>query len=85
MEKARKLPVSPFMDRATENQAQMCTNFIDFIVAPLISTIVQAFPALVPLAENMVQNRARWQVGILSTRCSAISTSNNLPRFTFET
>jgi hypothetical protein len=57
LEKKRTLAISPFMDRAQENQPQTAINFIDFIVSPLMLAIVRAFPSLVPLAENLIKNR----------------------------
>lgn len=57
LERMRGLPVSPFMDRAQENQPQTSINFIDFIVAPLQAAIVRAFPSLGVLAENLIKNR----------------------------
>lgn len=57
LERKMNLPVSPFMDRQQENQAQASMNFIDFIVAPLQLAIVRAFPTLAPLADNLIKNR----------------------------
>lgn len=56
-ERSLGLSISPFMDRTNVNQPQMSINFIDFIVAPLISGIVQAFPTLSDIATNLIANR----------------------------
>jgi hypothetical protein len=57
LERLKGQPVSPFMDRAQENQPQTSINFIDFIVAPLMAAIVRAFPSLAVLAEHLIKNR----------------------------
>jgi hypothetical protein len=60
LEQAAGLPISPFMDRNNENQPQMSINFIDFIVGPLLASLVNAFPPLVSCAHNLIKNRKQW-------------------------
>ena len=60
LEKKQKLPVSPFMDRNKNSQSQMSMNFIDFIVGPIVGSVLQL--AEIPdqmhwMVENMAQTR----------------------------
>ena len=72
LERLKGLVVSPFMDRAQENQPQTSINFGDFIVAPLMAAIVRAFPPLLPLAENLIKNRKIWHQAQLDRIAHAI-------------
>jgi len=38
----------------------MSVNFIDFIVAPLLSPLVRVYQPLMPLAVNLADNRKTW-------------------------
>jgi len=60
MEKERKMPCSPMMDRNTTSRAMSQINFIEFVVAPLYATIIRLFPELKQLAINLIDNRQRF-------------------------
>jgi hypothetical protein len=59
LEKAQKMPASPFMDRDTGNQAQMTINFIDFIAAPLQRVLYERFPDYELMYQAMLDVRER--------------------------
>eukprot|EP00474_Spongospora_subterranea_P003822 CRZ04280.1 hypothetical protein [Spongospora subterranea] len=59
-ERSMRLPISPFMDRRRDSQAQMSLNFIDFIAGPLIACIADAFDSLEFMLRNLVSVREHW-------------------------
>ncbi len=48
------------MDRATAVLCNMQMGFIEFAVAPLISTFVKIFPGLYEIVANMRDNFCAW-------------------------
>ena len=59
-EKAEGLEVSPMMDRAQIVLCNMQMGFIEFVVSPLISNFIKAFPALYDIGENITSNFTSW-------------------------
>lgn len=60
VEKARGIPVSPYMDRDDSDQVKLTLNFIDFIVLPLYKKLAKAFPQIDICVENIQKNRNYW-------------------------
>lgn len=60
LERQMHLPVSPYMDRRRDSQAEMSLNFIDFIAAPLIACIADAFENMDFMVRNMLSVRENW-------------------------
>lgn len=62
-EKAEGLPFAPHMDGLTTAKAiaKLQTGFIDYVVAPLWSTMGQVFVELQPLSVSLSANRQNWQ------------------------
>jgi hypothetical protein len=59
-EKREGFPVSPMMDRNTVILCNMQMGFIEFAVAPLISTFVKIFPGLYEIVMHMRDNFCAW-------------------------
>ena len=59
-EKAGGMDISPMMDRYTSNLYNMQMGFIEFVVSPLINTVVNLFPPLKEAGENMLGNYILW-------------------------
>src|SRR5689334_2934852 len=55
-----RIPISPFMDRRRDSQAQMSLNFIDFIAGPLIACVADAFDSLEFMLRNLISVRDHW-------------------------
>ena len=61
-ERARGLPVSPFMDRNTANMPKSQATFIKFVVSPLLQSFEHVLkPELMTeLTNNLQSNEKRW-------------------------
>ncbi len=59
-EKAGGMDISPMMDRNTSNLFNMQMGFIEFVVSPLINSVVNLFPPLKETGENMLNNYLQW-------------------------
>eukprot|EP00899_Mesostigma_viride_P023080 jgi/Mesvir1/3957/Mv09991-RA.1 len=59
-EKMMGLTVSPFMDRATYNEAKSQSGFFSFIVQPLFEAWVAGFPDSRHLADQVALNLEHW-------------------------
>jgi len=59
-EKAGGMDISPMMDRNTSNLFNMQMGFIEFVVSPLINSVVNLFPPLKEAGENMLTNYLQW-------------------------
>jgi hypothetical protein len=59
-EKKEGLEVSPMMDRDTLNLCNMQMGFIEFVVAPLIIGVINIFPSLHEIGDNMRNNMSQW-------------------------
>ena len=59
-EKAEGLEVSPMMDRDTINLFNMQMGFVEFVVAPLILTVINIFYPLYPIGHQMLENYMNW-------------------------
>jgi len=57
--------ISPMCDRNTTSRATSQINFVEFVVAPLFSSIVRIFPDAGELLENANATRAYWQEALL--------------------
>jgi hypothetical protein len=59
-EKRENLEVSPMMDRNTIVICNMQMGFIEFVVTPLINSIVNLFPPLNGIATQLATNYSAW-------------------------
>ncbi len=59
-EKAKKMPVSPFCDRLLGNLPSSQVGFISGIVRPYAERLVQIFPRLQPLLDNLNAGEKEW-------------------------
>lgn len=59
-EKNGGLEISPMMDRNTSNLFNMQMGFIEFVVSPLINSVVNLFPLLRETGDNMLDNYIQW-------------------------
>jgi len=59
-EKAEKLEVSPMCDRNTIVLTNMQMGFIEFVVTPLISALINVFPPLYEIGQHMCANFLNW-------------------------
>ena len=59
-EKLEGLEVSPMMDRATVNINNMQLGFIEFVVSPLITSLVNIFYPLNEISQNLLINYCEW-------------------------
>jgi hypothetical protein len=59
-EKEGGMEISPMMDRHTSNLFNMQMGFIEFVVSPLINSVVNLFPPLKETGENMLGNYLQW-------------------------
>mmetsp|Transcript_11382 Transcript_11382/g.17320 ORF Transcript_11382/g.17320 Transcript_11382/m.17320 type:complete len:850 (-) Transcript_11382:276-2825(-) len=59
-ERASGMDVSPMMDRETSNLFNMQMGFIEFVVSPLVNTVVTLFPPLKETGEMMLSNYIQW-------------------------
>ena len=59
-EKAEGLEVSPMMDRDTINLYNMQMGFIEFVVSPLLISVVNIFYPLHPIGQQMLTNYLAW-------------------------
>lgn len=60
-EKELGMPPSPMCDRDNTNIPSMQVNFIDFVIAPLYTTVFQLFlTSLIELADNLKANHAHY-------------------------
>lgn len=70
-ERANNMDISPMMDRATSNLYNMQMGFIEFVVSPLVNTVITIFPPLKEMGTHMTNNFAEWgekrRVEILDT------------------
>jgi len=60
LEKARKLPVTPFMDRDKVQVPNSQINFIDSFLLPTFKTLHKIVPEFQPIIDVIVENRKRW-------------------------
>lgn len=60
LEKARQLPVTPFMDRDKVQVPQTQVNFIDSFLLPTFRLLTKIAPELQPFVDNIQENRKRW-------------------------
>jgi hypothetical protein len=69
----RCIKVSAFMDRGNSSLPQMQLNFIDFLVAPLFSSITDLLPEVkVPLG-ILAKNRTQWAEILEAEKASIMS------------
>eukprot|EP00002_Diphylleia_rotans_P008662 TRINITY_DN1867_c0_g2_i2.p1 TRINITY_DN1867_c0_g2~~TRINITY_DN1867_c0_g2_i2.p1 ORF type:complete len:1027 (+),score=219.56 TRINITY_DN1867_c0_g2_i2:68-3148(+) len=61
LERVYGLPISPYMDREDSNQARTTLNFIDFVAAPLFTSISILLRGLEETCSNLADNRQKWQ------------------------
>lgn len=61
-EKLLGIPVGMLNDRDKINRPGSQHGFINFLVAPLVSTTVKLFPVLHPLYSQMASNLDQWKV-----------------------
>jgi hypothetical protein len=54
------LDISPMMDRSNSNLFNMQLGFIEFVVSPLINTVVNILPPLYELVGNLSSNFSSW-------------------------
>ena len=73
-EKAEGLEVSPMCDRFGINLPNFQMGFIEFVVAPLILTVVQLFYPLHPIGDNILKNFLEWG----KKRCEEILSDNSI-------
>jgi len=59
-EKAEGLEVSPMMDRDQINVFNMQMGFVEFVVAPLILTVINILYPLYPIGFQMLENYLEW-------------------------
>jgi len=59
-EKRLGIPVGMLNDRDKVNRSGAEHGFINFLLAPLVSSVVRVFPMLHPLGDQMVSNMAEW-------------------------
>jgi cAMP-specific phosphodiesterase 4 len=59
-ERSMGLEISPMCDRNAVNLCNMQMGFIEFAVAPLITTFVKIFPPLHDICSNMLNNHSSW-------------------------
>jgi hypothetical protein len=59
-EKEGGMEISPMMDRHTSNLFNMQMGFIEFVVSPLINSVVNLFPPLKETGDNMLGNYLQW-------------------------
>ena len=59
-EKAENLEVSPMMDRNLIVLCNMQMGFIEFVVTPLINAVVNTFPPLYEMSQNISNNYCMW-------------------------
>lgn len=59
-ERALGFDISPGFDRNTTNVFNMQMGFIEFVVSPLISAVINIFPPLHQIGENMLHNFLSW-------------------------
>jgi 3'5'-cyclic nucleotide phosphodiesterase len=60
LEKHMGLPISPFCDRETANQAKLCSNFIDFICAPFYKVLAGIAPEFDVSLSLLRKSREFW-------------------------
>merc|ERR1712050_325898 len=60
-EKQLGIPVGMLNDRDKVNRPGSQHGFINFLVAPLVTGSVRVFPALQPLANQMLANMDGWK------------------------
>lgn len=60
LEKQNNFPVSLFYDRVTTNIAGSQLGFIDFIIKPSFSAVIQVLPSLAFIEKKLADNRETW-------------------------
>jgi len=60
LEKAAGIPVQMLNDRDKVNRPTSQVGFVEFVIAPLCVSMVQLFPVLDDLAENLGENIKHW-------------------------
>lgn len=59
-EKSENLEISPMCDRNAIVLSNMQMGFIEFVVTPLISALINVFPPLFEIGQNMTANFINW-------------------------
>lgn len=59
-EAAMGMDISPMMDRRNSNMYNMQLGFIEFVVSPLINSVVNILPPLYELATHLTSNFQTW-------------------------
>lgn len=60
LEAKQGLTISPFMNRSEPNEAKMTQGFIDYMVHPLVSSLVRFLPEVSYFLQNLKENRKFW-------------------------
>eukprot|EP00026_Physarum_polycephalum_P010417 Phypoly_transcript_10581.p1 GENE.Phypoly_transcript_10581~~Phypoly_transcript_10581.p1 ORF type:complete len:305 (+),score=45.55 Phypoly_transcript_10581:195-1109(+) len=60
LEKARQLPVTPFMDPDKVKIPQTQVNFIDSFILPTFRLLHKVVPDFQPFVDNILENRRLW-------------------------
>jgi len=60
MEKSAGIPVQMLNDRDKVNRPNSQIGFIEFMIAPMVESMVHIFPTLDDLADNLGKNIQRW-------------------------
>jgi hypothetical protein len=60
LEKANNIPVQMLNDRDKVNKPNSQIGFIEFVIAPMVITMVNIFPQLDGLAETLASNTEQW-------------------------
>jgi hypothetical protein len=60
-EKQHNVPVSLYMDRNNPCLSKMQIGFLDFFVFPLSEKVVQLFPKLQFMNDNLIENKENWK------------------------
>lgn len=60
LEKERKLPVTPFMDRDKVVVPQTQVNFIDSFLLPTFRLLNRIVPEIQPFVDGILENRKHW-------------------------
>mmetsp|Transcript_151062 Transcript_151062/g.263246 ORF Transcript_151062/g.263246 Transcript_151062/m.263246 type:complete len:957 (-) Transcript_151062:162-3032(-) len=60
MERARGIPVQMLNDRDKVNKPNSQIGFIEFMICPFVESMVNLFPQLDELADNLASNVQRW-------------------------
>lgn len=59
-ERGNNMDVSPMMDRDSSNLFNMQMGFIEFVVSPLVNTVITLFPPLHEMGSMMLNNYSCW-------------------------